>query len=41
VQQLSRDGGESELAAEPDGPTHVRLTLQDVAPWSLHLLRWL
>jgi len=41
VQQFAMDGGETALAAEPDGPAHVRLTLRDVAPWSMHLLRWL
>ncbi|MHB0858565.1 MAG: hypothetical protein ACYC5M_13480 [Anaerolineae bacterium] len=41
VRQLVLGGDERTLVARADGPHHARLTLPDVAPWSMHLLRWL
>ncbi|MHB1295112.1 MAG: hypothetical protein ACYC4R_08950 [Anaerolineae bacterium] len=41
VQQRTMGGGEHTLTAQADGPDHARLTLPNVAPWSMHLLCWL
>lgn len=35
---LSLNSERNVLAAVPDGPHHVRVTLRPVAPWSMHLL---
>jgi len=40
AQHWEMDGREETLAAAPDGPEHVRVTLDDVRPWSMHLLQF-
>lgn len=37
IESLSMDGRMRTLTAQPDGD-HIRVTLPDVAPWSIHLL---
>ena len=41
VQHLAMTGETRTLTPVACGPEHVTLTLEDVAPWSMHLLRWL
>jgi hypothetical protein len=40
VQHLTMSGEERTLAPAACGPDHVAVTLENVAPWSMHLLRW-
>ena len=40
IQHLAMTGEEQALTARAIGPDHVALTLQNVASWSIHLLRW-
>ena len=40
VQHLAMSGEEQTLTAVASGPDHVSLTLENVAPWSMHLLQW-
>ncbi|MCE7987048.1 MAG: hypothetical protein DYG89_38235 [Caldilinea sp. CFX5] len=40
VQQLTMTGEEQTLTAQVTGPDHVAVTLHNVAPWTIHLLRW-
>ena len=40
VRHLPMTGEEQELTAVASGPDHVSLTLANIAPWSMHLLRW-
>jgi hypothetical protein len=40
VQHLAMSGEEEELTAVANGPDHVSLALGNVAPWSMHLIRW-
>ena len=40
VQHLAMSGEGDTLTVSASGPNHVSLALENVAPWSMHLLQW-